>query len=142
MATRSCIGTQLKDGSIVSIYCHWDGYPEYNGRMLRDHFDTADKVRELIDGGNVSALYTNVGWQNETLPESGPLYYTSRGEKIEDNAPQYHSDLNAFLVAADDNYGAEYSYHFVDGEWTCHSLNAGPDRNMVKQVEIPAGPVA
>ena len=65
-----------------------------------------------------------------------------RGESLESNAPQLYKDLNEFLCAADDNYGAEYTYHFVDGEWTCHDLNAGPDRHMVKQVAIPAGPVA
>ena len=27
MATRSRIGIQLKDDSIVSVYHHWDGYP-------------------------------------------------------------------------------------------------------------------
>ena len=77
MGTRSLIGKQLKDGSILGVYCHWDGYPSYNGRMLRDNFDTADKVNKLIDGGDMSCTWTNAGWNNETLPESGPLYYTS-----------------------------------------------------------------
>ena len=30
MATRSRIGIQLADQSILSVYCHWDGYPEFN----------------------------------------------------------------------------------------------------------------
>ena len=90
----------------------------------------------------MSCTWTNAGWNNETLPESGPLYYTMRGESLESNAPQLYKDLNEFMVAADDNYGAEYTYHFVNGEWICHKLNAGPDYNMVKQEEIPAGPVA
>ena len=40
MGTRSLIGKQLKDGSILGVYCHYDGYPEYNGRMLRDKYNT------------------------------------------------------------------------------------------------------
>ena len=40
MGTRSLIGKQLKDGSILGVYCHYDGYPEFNGRILRDNFDT------------------------------------------------------------------------------------------------------
>lgn len=141
MATRSRIGYQLKDGSIVSVYCHWDGYPEFNGRVLRDNYTTVENIRDLLDGGNISALHTNAGWQNETLPEVGPLYYTSRGETIEDNAPVYHTNLNDFMIYADQANGAEYIYHFVDGEWICHDLNVGPDRNMVKQVEIPVGSI-
>jgi len=141
MATRSRIGYQLKDGSIVSVYCHWDGYPEFNGRVLRDNYTTVERVRDLLDGGNISALHTNAGWQNETLPEVGPLYYTSRGETIEDNAPKYHTNLNDFMIYADEGNGCDYTYHFVDGEWVCHDLNDGPDRHMVKQVAIPTGSV-
>ena len=35
MATRSRIGIELKDGSILSSYHHYDGYPEWLGRILR-----------------------------------------------------------------------------------------------------------
>ena len=62
MGTRSLIGKQLKDGSILGVYCHYDGYPEFNGRILRDNFDTEDKVNKLIDGGDMSCtclLYTS-----------------------------------------------------------------------------------
>ena len=34
MATRSRIGIQLKDNSVLSVYHHWDGYPEWLGRLL------------------------------------------------------------------------------------------------------------
>jgi len=77
MGTRSRIGIQLQDESIVSVYCHYDGYPAFNGKVLRDNYDTVEKVKELIDGGDMSCTWTNAGWQNETLPESGALYYTS-----------------------------------------------------------------
>jgi len=136
MATRSRIGFLLKDESIVSVYCHWDGYPEYNGRLLRDHYGTIEKVRELIDGGNISALHTNAGWNNETLPESGPLYYTSRGETIEQNAPKYHGNLERFF--AED--AEEYAYIFEKGEWVCYDTKSWSDTYMQK-VEIPAGSV-
>ena len=142
MGTRSLIGKQLKDGSILGVYCHYDGYPEYNGRMLRDKYNTVSKVDKLIDGGDMSCVYTNAGWNNETLPESGPLHYTSRGESLESNAPELYSDLNAFLNGADAS-GAEYTYHYADGEWTCHDVRPNPyTTNNVMEVAIPAGPVA
>ena len=142
MGTRSLIGKQLKDGSILGVYCHYDGYPEYNGRMLRDKYNTVAKVDKLIDGGDMSCVYTNAGWNNETLPESGPLHYTSRGESLESNAPELYSDLNAFLNGADAS-GAEYTYHYADGEWTCHDVRPNPyAMNNVMEVAIPEGPVA
>ena len=31
MSTNSRIGLRLEDGSILSVYHHWDGYPEWLG---------------------------------------------------------------------------------------------------------------
>ena len=139
MGTRSRIGIQLKNNSIVSVYCHWDGYPEFNGRILRDHYDTVEKVRDLIDGGNISALHTNAGWSNETLPEVGPLYYTSRGESIEDNAPRYDDDIFDFLKKENNE---EYAYIFsVNNKWVCTKMNQWEDDKQPEKVEIPAGTV-
>ena len=140
MGTRSRIGIQLKNNSIVSVYCHWDGYPEFNGRILRDHYDTVEKVRDLIDGGNISALHTNAGWNNETLPEVGPLYYTSRGESIEDNAPRYDDDIFDFLKKENNE---EYAYIFsVNNKWVCTKMNQWEDDKQPEKVEIPEGAVA
>jgi hypothetical protein len=46
MGTRSRIGIQLADESILSVYCHWDGYPEFNGVKLVENFNTKEKVKE------------------------------------------------------------------------------------------------
>ena len=120
MGTRSRIGITLKDQkTIASVYCHYDGYPSFNGKMLKQHFNTESKVRELIDGGDISSLWTNAGWNNETLPETGPLYYSSRGE---DCPPETNKDAIEFLVNARDNSDAEYCYIFKDGEWVCWNV--------------------
>ena len=65
-----------------------------------------------------------------------------RGESLENNAPNLYKDLNEFLCAADDNYGAEYTYHFVNGEWICHDVRPNPYLpHNVMQVAIPEGSV-
>ena len=129
MATRSRIGLQLVNGSILSIYCHYDGYPAFNGVKLVENFNSYQKVAELIDGGDISALWTNAGWDNETLPEVGPLYYSQRGE---DTPPRYDTDLNAYLCN-----GEEYAYVFTKGEWVCYDLHGDVHPSIVKEVEIP-----
>ena len=139
MGTRSRIGIQLSDDSIMSVYCHWDGYPSFNGRVLRDNYDTVEKVRELIDGGNISALHTNADWNNETLPEVGPLYYTSRGESIADNEPELSKDHGEYLMLSA-NADEEYSYLFADGEWMCHNTRTWDEKYMERE-EIPAGSI-
>ena len=134
MGTRSRIGIQLDDESILSVYCHWDGYPEFNGVKLVEHFNSRDVVTELIDGGDISCLWTNAGWNNETLPETGPLYYSGRGE---DCPPRL--DANKYDYLAD---GEEYAYIYtLNDEWVCYNLYQFEDNRMPEVVEIPA-PVA
>jgi len=138
MATRSRIGIQLADDSVLSVYCHWDGYPEFNGVKLVEHFNSYVAASELIDGGDMSCLWTNAGWQNETLPTTGPLYYSSRGE---DRVPQHHKDLNEYLMFADHDCCGEYAYLYQNDQWVCYQLQSQfPD--TVKEVQIPTPVVA
>ena len=134
MGTRSRIGIQLADESILSVYCHWDGYPEFNGVKLVEHFNTREKVSSLIDGGDISSLWTNLDWNNETLPETGPLYYSSRGE---DSPPRLDADLCEYLLAVN---AEEYHYLFRNGKWVCYEMNP-LGNELPKLTEIPA-PVA
>jgi len=138
MGTRSQIGYALKDDSIVSVYCHWDGYPEFNGKVLNEFFTTSDAVRDLIDGGNLSSLYTNSDWERQDRPFYGPLYYTERGEKISNNQPHYSSNLTEYLQHTDDSCG-EYAYIFKNGEWVCYKVDSRLDGYT--EVPIPAGSV-
>lgn len=46
MSTRSTIGIRHEDGSVTKIYCHWDGYIEWNGAILQKYYNTADKEGE------------------------------------------------------------------------------------------------
>jgi len=135
MATRSRIGIQLADDSVLSVYCHWDGYPEYNGVKLKEHFNTRDKVAELIDGGDISSLWTNAGFQNETLPETGPLYYSARGEDV---PPRYDWRISDYLTKDAEEYAYLYT---LDGEWLCYDTCNWHD-SYLESVEIPAAPVA
>ena len=132
MSTRGRVGLELSDGSILSIYSHYDNYPEWAGRILRTHYNTREKVSSLIDGGDVSCLWTNAGWNNETLPVTGPLYYSSRGE---DCPPCLDKDLNEYL-----SNGEEYAYLFANGEWVCYDTRDWHDTYKQK-IEIPV-PVA
>jgi hypothetical protein len=136
MATRGRIGLELADGSILSIYSHYDNYPEFVGLKLVEHFNTKEKVQELIDLGDISCLWTNAGWNNETLLEVGPLPYSSRGE---DCPPRLDADLCEYLLP--DN-SEEYAYIFTqNGEWVCYNMHQFDDTKLPEVVEIPV-PVA
>ena len=131
MGTRSRIGIQLSDDSILSVYHHWDGYPEWLGRRLVEHFNTHDKVAELVDGGDMSSCWTNCGWQNETRPETGPLRYSERGENC---PPRHDNNIVEYL----DN-GEEFAYVFTkNNTWKCFDRHEFDDKEP-ELVPIPLG---
>lgn len=120
MATRSRIGIQLKNGSILSVYHHWDGYPEWLGRILTTHYNTRAKAVELIDGGDMSTC-----WNEDNQPE----YYG-----VDNNPPRHDADLNTYL-----SDGEEYAYIFVNNEWVCYDLHGVIHPDIVKEIPIPSG---
>ena len=134
MATRSRIGIELKDGSILSAYHHWDGYPEWLGRILNTQYKTREQAAELIDGGDMSSSWADEIW-GKKLPqgEYAPEYYSARGE---DCPPRYDETKEKFL-----SNGEEYSYIFRDGAWVAYDMNEFND-NDPEIVEIPAGNLA
>lgn len=117
MATRSRIGVQLKDGSVLSVYCHWDGYPEWNGKKLKEHFNSYEQAAELIDGGDISSLWTDKDWEQKEM-QSRTLYYAERGET--DTEPNLDNSFQAFISGVNDSW-ADYAYLFADGEWKCYT---------------------
>jgi len=134
MSTRSRIGIELQNGSVLSVYHHWDGYPEWLGKILTEHYTTKEKVTELIDGGDMSSAWTNAGFKNETVAQ-GPLYYSQRGE---DCPPRLDADLCEYLLPAGSE---EYAYLFTNGEWVCYNMNQFDDSKLPEIVAIPS-PVA
>jgi hypothetical protein len=60
MGTRSAIAMKTEDG-IRSIYCHWDGYVDHNGRILKEFYSTDEKVKALLDLGDLSSLRQEIG---------------------------------------------------------------------------------
>jgi hypothetical protein len=134
MATRGRIGLELKDGSILSVYHHWDSYESWLGRILTTHYNSYEKAAELIDGGDMSSAWTNAGFNNETVAQ-GPLYYSQRGD---DCPPRLDADLCDYLLAIN---AEEYHYLFRNGEWVCYEMNP-LGNELPKIIEIPSGALA
>ncbi len=57
MSTRSYIAMKTGENTYRVVYCHYDGYPEYNGRMLLEHYNTQERVKKLLDLGCISSLH-------------------------------------------------------------------------------------
>ena len=135
MATRSRIGLRLADDSILSVYHHWDGYPQWLGVTLNKKFNTRDKVAELIDGGDISCCDSDTDWNLEKV-ENHVQYYNDRGENTE---PALHLNIDDYF-----DVGEEYAYVYtLDHEWECYEIDHTYDDEYkvtgtnVRSVPIP-----
>ena len=115
MATRSRIGIQDENGTIRSIYCHWDGYPEGVGAILKEHYSNRQKLNMLINLGDISILEENVATVHEhsfNNPRPGVTvaYHRDRGEKL--RPARVDSSLERFHIS--ESYGYVYT---LEGKW-------------------------
>ena len=136
MATRSRIGIELSDGSVLSAYHHSDGYPEWLGRILRTHYNSKELAAELIDGGDMSCCWTDDRWDDSgVMGVYGPQYYSQRGEHCDPRL-----DANKYDYLAE---GEEYAYLYtLNGEWVCYDRHQFEENTMPTVAEIPSGALA
>jgi hypothetical protein len=118
------------------VYHHWDGYPEWLGRILNTHYNSKELAAELIDGGDMSSCWTDDRWDDSADGSYGPQYYSQRGD---DCPPRLDADLCEYLLP--DN-SEEYAYIFRNGEWVCYNMNCFDDNKLPEIVEIPSAALA
>lgn len=125
MATRSLIGKQNADGTITKIYCHWDGYPEHNGMILTQFYNTPAKVDELLALGNLSVLGSSIGEKQDFddidhTKDWCVAYGRDRGEKN-----QLAETVNRTTFFSSKN-GVDYLYIYNNEfEWECYDGYSG-----------------
>ena len=124
MATRSSIAIKTEDG-IRSIYCHWDGYVEHNGRILKEYYNTRDTVNQLMELGDLSSLGIEIGdvhpfdrnFNEPELPMTEDwcmAYGRDRGETGVE--AQTHATIADWVEARAESW-CEYFYLFDGQDW-------------------------
>lgn len=117
MATRSFIS--IKTGEEYrTIYCHWNGYPEYNGVVLLKYYNTIERVEALLALGSVSSINEKIAPEAGTLhsfdkPQNGvvvahhrdrgdtytpPRRHTYKGLEREDYNYVFNSTTNTWFI--------------------------------------------
>ena len=103
MGTRSRVG--VMHGNVCkSVYCHYDGYLEYTGKLLLENY-TSSLANELVARGDNSGV-------QKTLEDMN--FYSDRGET--DVSWQVAHTFEEFLEQVH-NCGGEYYYIMRDSEW-------------------------
>lgn len=128
MGTRSFIIVANPKGDFTGAYCHWDGYPSHNGRMLLEHYSTKGKARELVRLGTLSSLDVrakpiNPAAHSYNNKEEGTTvaYHRDRGEAWENTKPEQSGMLLHLLDFARECW-CEYVYLFWNGHWSYNTM--------------------
>jgi hypothetical protein len=102
MATRSTIWYKDEENNCYKgIYCHWDGYLSYNGKILFENYYALDKVKELVSYGSASSIA-------ETLDKC-EFYKDLNREDITIYEIQNLKEIDEYLE--------EYTYIFENEKW-------------------------
>ena len=130
MGTPSSIAVRHEDNTVTAVYVNWDGYPGYVGKMLFNHYDTEEKIRELISYGSISSLRPEIGIKH---PERNPHEFGSAAWRwherayrdmttfhardcegdMSDCAHQIHADIPTWLA----DEGQDWNYLWTGEEW-------------------------
>ena len=121
MGTRSRVAVMHGD-VCKSVYCHYDGYLDYTGRILLSRYDST-LANDLIARGDNSGV-------KETLEAMN--FYSDRGE---DNVSwQVAHTFQEFLDQVENCYG-EYYYVMRDGVWYAGAVYA--TEGLIKNGLVP-----
>lgn len=135
MSTRSLIGLQQADGTVKAIYCHCDGYPEWNGEKLANFYSDEQHINKLLALGDISSLgdkpeapkaVQRFGFDysftddfraldkdeqkrlKEDVYHKTIAYHRDRGEEWQQTQPRVYSSLHDYI-----KHGEEYNYVFI-----------------------------
>jgi hypothetical protein len=142
MGTRSRIA--VMHGEVCkSVYCHWDGYLDFNGRLLLEHYDSS-KANQLVALGDMSSLRAEIGEQHAFSKFDTPdtetrvhndewctFYGRDRGEK--DTEWKVAHTFEEFFEQVENGCG-EWYYVMRDGEWYCGNTYSSDARFYKKLV--------
>ena len=121
MGTRSRVG--IMHGTVCkSVYCHYDGYLDYTGRILLSKYDST-ATNALIARGDNSGI-------KETLEEMN--FYSDRDE---DNVSWQVAHTFEELLEQVEGCCGEYYYVMRDGVWYAGAVYA--TEGLVKNGLVP-----
>ena len=133
MATRSTISIINNDNTITSVYCHWDGYIAYNGKLLLLFYNNEAQVRALLEMGNISILDKTIN-KPEDIINSGDkngftiFYGRDRCEK--------NTESITFKNLADfKQHFEEYNYVFYKNKWHLYDQKSDQLKDLIEVIK-------
>jgi hypothetical protein len=118
MSTRSRLGIVNDDGTITSIYVHYDGYLDHHGPILLESYNTRERVLKLMRLGDLSVLRNNIG-EKHSFDDDYDIadknkWCTAYGRDRHEEGVEaaMFKDVKSFQQAFE-----EYNYLFLNNVW-------------------------
>ena len=126
MATRALIGYLDDSKKLTSTYNHYDGYPDYLGKILLNHFDDDTAAKGVAMEGYIS-----------NIDEDGTI-----NSKYDEAADTEILDEESFSAAMQiggkvNEYGGDYGYIWFNKQWNTIKNNGieGMAKQIVEELE-------
>ena len=117
MSTRAYIGKLAEDGTIQYIYCHIDGDVDGVGRLLYEHYRSAEAVDGLLALGDIRILGRDAGTDYTTA------FHRDWGREL--IPARTVNTREAYLKALDSTW-TEFAYLLDGGSWlVAHTTTGG-----------------
>tara|TARA_B110000238_G_scaffold38625_1_gene40772 strand:+ start:2111 stop:2788 length:678 start_codon:yes stop_codon:yes gene_type:complete len=121
MATRALIGYLDDSKKLTTTYNHYDGYPEYLGKVLKEHYGGDEKAKYVASVGYITSI-----------DEDGKI-----NSKFNESANTMILDEEAFSAAMQigdevNGYGADYGYVYFNDEW--NTIKNNGIKGMAEQI--------
>ena len=121
MATRALIGYLDDSKKLTTTYNHYDGYPDYLGKILKEHYSGDEKAKSVASVGYITSI-----------DEDGKI-----NSKFNESANTMILDEEAFSAAMQigdevNGYGADYGYVYFNDEW--NSIKNNGIKGMAEQI--------
>ena len=125
MGTRAMVGMQIGKNKYLSVYTHWDGYPSHHLNILCHHYNTKEKVAELLSHGDISSLNVRCDGADglNRRDANGLITKHTFDTPVKDQTVYYGRDRGEHNVGAKTHKSLtrfnqeEYGYLFKDGQW-------------------------
>jgi len=138
MSTRNIIALQLDEDKYKTIYCHNEGYLKHNGAILIDHFNSREKVEELLKLGDLSLLAPHLN-PEPNKPHSYEYLHRQEGVCVAYGRERGEKDTQAKILSKEQMLEyplIQYFYIFtLDGVWKYYDSLKNELRNVKDDLE-------
>lgn len=121
MSTMSLIGIVNPNGSICAVYCHNDGYPQYQLSTLRTYHNNEEAAWDIVKLGDLSVLKAKLNPTTKTHSFSNPehdvtvAYCRDRSDDFHD---YYFNCIEE--MEKDIDCDIDFVYLWDENKWKCY----------------------